>query len=44
MAKKQMLKKFISEAKQYPFGAINRVVIVKEAQHVRNIEKFRYLS
>ena len=27
-----------SEAKQYPFGAENRVVIIKEAQHIRNIE------
>jgi len=31
-------KEIISEAKQYPFGSLNRVVIVKEAQHIRNIE------
>ena len=36
--KETNVKEIISEAKQYPFGAINRVVIVKEAQHVRNIE------
>ena len=29
----------ITEVKQYPFGAINRVVIIKEAQYVINIEK-----
>ena len=29
----------ITEAKQYPFGANNRVVIIKEAQYVINIEK-----
>ena len=28
----------IAESKQYPFGANNRVVIIKEAQHVKNIE------
>tara|TARA_B100001758_G_C18393184_1_gene604219 strand:+ start:616 stop:1617 length:1002 start_codon:yes stop_codon:yes gene_type:complete len=28
----------ISEAKQYPFGSEKRVVIVKEAQHLKNIE------
>ena len=31
-------KDIASEAKQYPFGAENRVVIIKEAQHIRNIE------
>ena len=31
-------KDIVSEAKQYPFGAENRVVIIKEAQHIRNIE------
>jgi DNA polymerase-3 subunit delta len=36
--KETNVKEIISEAKQYPFGAINRVIIVKEAQHVRNIE------
>lgn len=29
----------ISEAKQYPFGAKYRVIIVKEAQQIRNIDK-----
>ena len=28
----------IAEAKQYPFGSEKRVVIVKEAQHLKNIE------
>ena len=28
----------ISEAKQYPFGADYRVVLVKEAQHLYKIE------
>ena len=31
-------KDITSEAKQYPFGAKNRVVIIKEAQYIRNIE------
>jgi len=29
----------ISEAKQFPFGATHRVVIIKEAQDIRSIEK-----
>ena len=29
----------ISESKQYPFSANFRIVIVKEAQHIRSIEK-----
>lgn len=29
----------IAEAKQFPFGSPHRVVIVKEAQHIRSIEK-----
>ena len=38
-------KEIISEAKQYPFGSLNRVVIVKEAQHIRNIENLdKYLD
>lgn len=28
----------ITEAKQFPFGSMHRVVIVKEAQNIRNIE------
>jgi len=28
----------IAEAKQYPFGAEKRIVVVKEAQHLKNIE------
>ena len=28
----------IAEAKQYPFGTEKRVVIIKEAQHLKNIE------
>ncbi len=28
----------ITEAKQFPFGSVHRVVIVKEAQNIRNIE------
>ena len=35
----------ISEAKQFPFGAEKRVVIVKEAQNIKNIEKLEtYLN
>ena len=30
----------ITEAKQFPFGAEKRVVIIKEAQHLKNIELF----
>ena len=30
-------KEIISEAKQYPFGSLNRVVIVKEAQHILSL-------
>ena len=37
--KETNIKDVISEAKQYPFGAINRVVIIKEAQQLRNLEK-----
>ena len=36
--KETNVQEIISEAKQYPFGASNRVVVVKEAQHVKNIE------
>ena len=28
----------ISEAKQFPFGAEKRLVIIKEAQHLKNLE------
>ena len=31
--------KIISEAKQFPFSAKKRVIIVKEAQYLKNIEK-----
>ena len=35
----------ISEAKQFPFGAKKRVVIVKEAQNIKNIEQLEsYLN
>ena len=38
-------KEIISEAKQYPFGSQHRVVIVKEAQNIRNIENLdKYLE
>ena len=38
-------KEIISEAKQYPFGSQHRVVVVKEAQHIRNIENLdKYLD
>ena len=38
-------KEIISEAKQYPFGSQHRVVVVKEAQHIRNIENLdKYLE
>ena len=36
--KETNVKEIIGEAKQYPFGASNRVVIIKEAQQVRSIE------
>ena len=29
----------VSESKQFPFGSEKRLVIVKEAQHIRNIDK-----
>ena len=31
----------ISEAKQFPFGSENRVLIIKEAQHIKNIDKLQ---
>ena len=35
----------IAEAKQFPFGATHRVVIVKEAQNIKNIEELEsYLN
>ena len=33
------VEQIISEAKQFPFGAEKRVVIVKEAQNIKNIEQ-----
>ena len=38
--KDTLVEEIISEAKQYPFGAEKKVVIVKEAQHLKNIEFF----
>ena len=39
------IEEVISEAKQFPFGADRRVVIVKEGQQLKNIEKLdKYLD
>ena len=36
--KETNIQNIIFEAKQFPFGSEKRVVIVKEAQHIKNIE------
>ena len=39
------VEQIISEAKQFPFGAKKRVIIVKEAQNIKNIEQLEsYLN
>ena len=39
------IEEVISESKQFPFGADKRVVIIKEAQHLKNIERLnKYLD
>jgi len=39
------IEEVISESKQFPFGADKRVVIIKEGQHLKNIERLdKYLD